>query len=481
MNDLTIQKKFIETGKDREKEDLSNCIFKDIEYDNLAHQTSFYRSDFRGSKFENMTFYKNNFEIADFINNHFKNVEFSYAEFNNTEIKNCYFEKCIFDKNIYSNSSYHNCIFRKTTFEKEIFSYTMEDCEFIDCKFKDCVYNQCSTENLKFENCDFLKCEMSTMHAENFKIKDCVFRDTYLGLPFLGTYLIVNTDFNLLQFKYRGEIVTRDNNTLMNQIQKMYKEERYFEYLNYLILFNMHDTMINTLSNILDKIFMISNSNVRKYNLDSIFEMFEFYFGTGILTMEEEITIISVLSNYNTSLLDMKDKITYECSLFKIIKMIENFTFSYEHLMTLSTDIQAEFEVRVNTHDKKYALETIDQHISYIQHKVVEEKEQVISYKIKNIRTGSIIVTISSSLLLCFLFIKLVYFANEVKCRIRIDNALTDHCVNLIENGENIHYTKKYLTLANDQLSEFKKNPEKIHSILGNGDIISIILSKIFR
>ncbi|MDE6606915.1 MAG: hypothetical protein K2K54_04055, partial [Lachnospiraceae bacterium] len=78
MNSFSIYNLFCKQNEEKvEKQDLTYQIFKDLDYTKLMYKTSFYRSDFRGSKFENVTFYQNNFDIADFINNMFINVEFS--------------------------------------------------------------------------------------------------------------------------------------------------------------------------------------------------------------------------------------------------------------------------------------------------------------------------------------------------------------------------------------------------------------------
>ncbi len=224
-----------------EKQDLTYRIFKDIDYTKLKYKTSFYRSDFRGSKFENITFYQNNFDIADFINNIFLNVEFNQVNFGEAEIKNCVFNKCYFKENTYTSVPFTNCSFIKCDFTNETFRLTMKECTFKECTFKSCVFDQCSTDTIEFNDSTIIKCELSTMHAENYKIINCTFRDTYLGINFLGTYLIKGTDFNLLSFKYRGEIVHISNTDYFARYTyDMFEHFRYYEYLNLLITQTSH-------------------------------------------------------------------------------------------------------------------------------------------------------------------------------------------------------------------------------------------------
>lgn len=479
MNDLTNIKVFIDNGKDREKEDLSNLIFKDIEY-NEKNKPSFYRSDFRGSKFINMVFYKNNFEIADFISNSFKNVEFINTFFTNPEVKNCHFDKCIFDTNIYQTVSFHGCIFSKTSFKNEVFSFTMENCEFIDCSFTNCSYDQCSTENLKFIECKFLKCEMSTMHAENFMLQQCIFRDTYLGLPFLGTYLIIDTDFNLLKFKYRGEEVEVTKELWEKQIQSLYTQERYFEYLNFLILFNNPKQLLKSLSNLVEKTFLIENKKVKEYNINSIFEMFNFYFGSNRLTLGQEFVIVSILKEFDTSSLTSEEKLLYDVNIYKLEMKFDQQDTCFNHIKTLPLDWKANLQIRLNVNDEVEGKLFIDKVFNEINHKMLSNAYNNPLYEIQDIRKGSVIIELSCALLLGYSFIKFIHMANITKCRIKINNAVTDECIKHIQNSNSLNTIKNTLSLTNKQFPETNVDYKKIHTTLGTDEIISIIISKIF-
>lgn len=77
MNELTNYRKFEFNGSfKREKEDFTYTVFLDYDFSLDKQITSFFRSDFRGSRFENIKFHKNNFDRADFISCSFINTSF---------------------------------------------------------------------------------------------------------------------------------------------------------------------------------------------------------------------------------------------------------------------------------------------------------------------------------------------------------------------------------------------------------------------
>lgn len=361
MNLPSIYKLFNRQNEEMvEKQDLTYQIFKDLDYTKLKWKTSFYRSDFRGSRFENVTFYQNNFDIADFINNIFVNVELSNVQFGEAEVKNCVFQKCYFKENQYISVPFTNCTFLKCDFSDEKFRLTMKDCTFKDCTFRRCVFDQCSTDTIEFNNCAILKCELSTMHAENYKIIDCIFRDTYLGINFLGTYLIKGTDFNLLSFKYRGNIVSITNEDFFIQYTyDMFKYFRFYEYLNLLIILHLNCVIEDELERVLKAFHIIENKNLRLYTIKSVFEMLEFYFGSDCLSISTICNLLTILNQYKDTF-SVDEKLNVECGIFRLESLIASSDFPIEYLskcdplktasaeLTFATDDIEECKIKVD-------------------------------------------------------------------------------------------------------------------------------------
>lgn len=415
-----------------EKQDLTYQIFKDLDYTKLVHKTSFYRSDFRGSKFENITFYQNNFDIADFINNIFFNVEFKEVQFGEAEFKNCVFQKCFFKENSYVSASFTNCTFLKCDFSKEEFRLDMKDCIFKDCTFRTCVFDQCSTDTIEFNDCVILKCELSTMHAENYKIINCIFRDTYLGINFLGTYLIKGTDFNLLSFKYRGEIVSNINNNFFSQYtHDMFEHSRYYEYLNLLIIFHSKCNLEDELVRVIKKFNTIENENLRMYTIKSIFEMLEFYFGSDCLSISTTCSLLTVLEQYKNIFSD-DEKLNIECGIFRIENLIASSDMSFEYLLKCDPLKTASAELTFATDDIEEAKTKVDNLICKINQGLADNFYHS-PYIITSIKKGSVIITIASSLLLILLAAKVSKNVCHTVCKMKIEIVASKKVINSIE------------------------------------------------
>lgn len=457
MNSLSIYNLFCKQNEEKvEKQDLTYQIFKDLDYTQLMYKTSFYRSDFRGSKFENVTFYQNNFDIADFINNMFINVEFSEVNFGEAEIKNCVFNKCYFKRNFYSSVPFTNCTFIKCDFIKETFRLTMKECTFKECTFKNCIYDQCSTDTIEFNDCTIIKCEMSTMHAENYKIIDCTFRDTYLGINFLGTYLIKGTDFNLLNFKYRGEIVPISDSTFFAQYTcDMFKHFRYYEYLNLLILLDKNCILENEFARVLENFNNIDNKNLRLYTIKCIFEMLEFYFQSDYLTISTICNLLTLLEKYKNIFSD-GERLNIECGIFRLENLIIASNIQINYLLQCDPEKMALAEFTFDTDDVEDSKAKVDK-LMCIVNQTFTDNYYNVPYTIVSIKKGSVIITITSSLLLILLAAKVAKSVCHTVCKIQVEIAASKKLLNTIEN------TKTHGTMLNvlKNYSDYEKNFEK--------------------
>lgn len=464
MNLPSIYKLFNRQNEEMvEKQDLTYQIFKDLDYTKLKWKTSFYRSDFRGSRFENVTFYQNNFDIADFINNIFVNVELSNVQFGEAEVKNCVFQKCYFKENQYISVPFTNCTFLKCDFSDEKFRLTMKDCTFKDCTFRRCVFDQCSTDTIEFNNCAILKCELSTMHAENYKIIDCIFRDTYLGINFLGTYLIKGTDFNLLSFKYRGNIVPITNEDFFIQYTyDMFKYFRFYEYLNLLIILHLNCVIEDELERVLKAFHIIENKNLRLYTIKSVFEMLEFYFGSDCLSISTICNLLTILNQYKDTF-SVDEKLNVECGIFRLESLIASSDFPIEYLSKCDPLKTASAELTFATDDIEECKIKVDKLMRNIN-KHLTDNYYISPYTITSIKKGSVIITITSSLLLILLAAKVAKNVCHIICKMQVEIAASRKFLNKIENS------KTSVTMVNvlKNYNEFERNCEQDDLDLNN-------------
>ncbi len=425
-----------------EKQNLTYQIFKDIDYTKLKYKTSFYRSDFRGSKFENITFYQNNFNIADFINNIFFNVEFNKVDFGEAEIKNCVFNKCYFKENDYISLPFTNSSFIKCDFVNEVFHVTMKECTFKECTFKNCIFDQCSTDSIEFDDCIIIKCELSTMHAENYKLINCTFRDTYLGINFLGTYLIKGTDFNLLSFKYRGDIVPISNSDFFaHYTYDMFNHFRYYEYLNLLIISDAKCVLEEEFARVLKNFDSIDNKNLRIYTIKSIFEMLEFYFGSDSLSISTICSILTVFEQYKNNFYD-DEKLSIECGIFRIESFIAASNIPINYLIKCDPLKVASAEFTFDTDDIEEAKAKVEKLMAIVNQNFTNNYYHL-PYTIVSIKKGSVIITITSSLLLILLAAKVAKSVCHTICKMQVEIATSKKLLNTIEN------TKTHNTMFN--------------------------------
>lgn len=415
--------------------DLSYRTIHNIDFDNIPHVTSFYRSDFRGSMFDSVRFVGNNFDLADFIGNSFRNSEFQRVNFGKAEFKNGFFYHCQFEENIYDDIAIHNCTFTNCIFQNEQFHLTMNNCMFINCQFIDCVFDQCSTDTLSFQKCVFLKCELSTMHAENFKFENCTFRDAFLGICFLGTYLFKNTDINLISFKYRGKIVEISNSDYFEKFTKSLLDEgRYFEYFNLSLLWHRGgtDSSNPSFADLVSGVVKETNPNVRDYNLRGLFDTIEFYIGSDCLPMNQLIKFITVLHNFPLSSTPAESQLMFLQYLYRLDAILSSLEFPSDYIASIPASIPC----MATFHCKDISRESAEEHIT----KLLDEVNSSCFngsfskpyFDVVSLREGSIILTIGSSLLLILMAAKVIRSVSSLVCEIRVEVAKSNKVIELM-------------------------------------------------
>lgn len=472
--ELTISN--INSQNDFECKDLSYRTIRNIDFEDISHKTSFYRSDFRGSKFDSIRFLENNLDLADFIGNTFRNVEFHSVNFGKAEFKNDLFYHCQFEENNYDDIAIHNCTFKNCTFQNEQFRLTMNNCKFINCQFINCIFDQCSTDTLSFDKCVFLKCELSTMHAENFKFENCTFRDAFLGICFLGTYLFKNTDINLISFKYRGEIVEITHSDYFdNFMGSLQNEGRYFEYFNLSLLWNKCEDSSNVgLRELLDGVVKETNPNVRDYNLKGLFEAIEFYAGTDTLPMYRLFEYISVLQNFPISSIPAESQLMFLQNIYRLNTLLSSLDYSFEYIATMSASTPCVATFHCRDESRQSAEEHISKLLDEVNSTCFNGAFDKPYFDVISCREGSVFLTIASSLLLLLMAAKVVRSVHGLVCEIRIEAAKTNKTIEMISSSKTPISLKKAISCVpptTDSLSA-----EKIYKIFSKDYLQDLLI-----
>lgn len=467
-----------QNGQSYEKCNLSYRILKDLDF-SIIGPISFYRSDFRGSKFSSVTFCRNNFDLADFIGNTFTNVEFREINWGNSEVKNCYFTKCQFFSNSYNDSAVHNTTFEKCIFENETFRFTMFDCEFHNCQFINCSFDQCTTDNLSFTGCQIIKTEMSTMHAENFKFSNCIIRDTFLGSCFIGTYLFKCVDMNLLSFKYRGEIQLLHSNFFDDLIESFLIQKRYFEHLNLLLLCRKTSDFGNYYSSIFPLILEESNPNTRNYNIKNAIEMLIFYYNSDLLQFSTLLEILAFLHtiDQNITIIPHDSVIIFKEAFFKLNNTLSETDFNADYLISIPDNKMCKVIFHCDDTSFQQAEERI-KCIFEIANKKLNNHYKAPFYEVIEEKQGSVILTISSSLLLSLMAAKVVKSIFGVFCDIKIAIAKTKKEIEMIENCKSVTTLRK-ITQVDKMREQDEKQILALNEVFGKDYIMNLLVEYI--
>lgn len=476
--ETSLEHVWLETSKDYECQNLSYRMIENLDFQQISHKTSFYRSDFRGTIFESDIFVENNFDLVDFISNTFKNVEFHRVNFGKAEFKNGYLRNCVFNKNIYEDIAIHGCTFTGCTFRNEIFRLTMLNCQFNHCTFINCTFDQCSTDTLVFRECVFLKCELSTMHAENFKFERCTFRDAFLGTCFLGTYLIKDTDLDLISFKYRGKIIDTHSSTFLNDLEAdLLQHNRFFEHFNFSLLFHSDrlEELVNQFPQIVAKALQEPNPNVREYNLTGIFDVIGFYLGSDVIPIFYALKFFEILRQYPLSQIPPENRLCYLQHVYSLETLISSMDYSVEYILTLPKAISGIATVHCREDSITAAENFIDSLLSLANQKYLKNYYEPPYFKTISYEKGSVILTIASSLLLLLMATKVIGSVNRSLCDIRIEAAKTKKAIELINSSNTISAFQKTLAALPQKEIEAVE-VQKIFDRLGNSYLIDFII-----
>lgn len=478
-----MEKIFIIDKVDYSKSNLSYTLFENIQanFNNIA--LDFNRADFRGSKFINCQFSDNDFDRADLIDCFIEDVTFKNVNFGMSLIKNNYVRRVFFSKNKYNNLSVQESTFVDCIFDEVHINWTLTNCNFINCTFKNTVFNHSSIDSNKFVDCCFVKCNMAECHMENIKFQSCTLDNVELGISYISSYLFRDTNLSRINFKYRGEIVHIDHFG-EEYLNELISQERYFNYLNMLLLQNKTENYYEKTQEIVEKVLKLSPQQ-RLYNMKNIFIMFEFYYDSAYIDFVTYQKIVIFLNAINYNKLPFDESLELRSILYRINEKNDLANTSLNLLNTIERNEKCICKIHINSTD----LESVKIHLTNIFNTINESAANSLItsdeiYEIKQIEQGSIILTIASSLVLAMFFVKITKNINQSIQIMRIEKAAADKYIETLNKAKTAKQIKSILDTAKTYALTTEKKYDKTVQQLSNSilisEIISIIISLIF-
>jgi uncharacterized protein YjbI with pentapeptide repeats len=462
-NALIARKKFCDTGSyQREKEDLTFCLFENINFYESKRHISFFRSDFRGSKFSLVQFYKNNLDRADFISANFTNCYFEQTNFGGCEIKNCYFENTDFKNNQYKDASIQQCIFNNCTFSNEKFLVSMFDCTFINCNIIDCSFEMSTTERLSFNDCLIENVDLATMHAEMHSFINCNLKNVCIDSGYIFGYLICRTNIESVDFLYRGEKVNID----YSNIQKLYTQSRFFEYINANIIFKKYEDILLIIEETFEKIINYP-AYLRKSELENILTAIIFYLQNNIIPFHIFIDIFFFITNYNWSIFSVSEKLSYLAKVETLKIMMNTGEYNIDFIHYIPAEIHSSVELHFQTEDYNSALEAS----KYLFHSISKELNIESTYNLINSRRGSWILLFSISTVSALLLPKIIKKYHNVICSIKITNSFCNRIINSL-NKKNLSYTELELLAKTAEITVLNNKDDALSNVI---DLLKVI------
>lgn len=486
MKDLQNSRYYVENGENHERCDLSDYIFKDIDYTIIDNSISFFRSDFNRSTFKSCTFNRNDFGRADFIDTYFVNTEFNNVNFGSCLIKNSFFEKAIFDKNNYRGVAIQYSNFKKCVFRDEDVIINMYQCEFVECTFINCTFKKSSLDCNTFTNCEFIKVDMSECVAENLKFDSCSLRDVYLCSDLWTSYLYKNTDIYNFGFKCRGEIVEIWDGNLQLFLSSLINKKQYFEYLNTLIISsNLHTTMFFEEFGKIFSLIIHQRPLIRKRTLSKVFDMIKFYYNYEKMSLEDYLKVYDFLSNYEWHSFPFDEEIIYRSKIFEINKLLENFDININMLYSVSPHSVCFSKIHLNFSESAEAVEYLETIFDAVNEQYCNNYYTKPYFKVLSEEKGSIIFTIVSASLLILLVSHIAKKTMHNVFSIQIEQSIKKEIIKKIAESEgDLTEIKKICKLAekNNWLNapDDSKAIKDLADDFTKGEIIDVILNFLF-
>lgn len=486
MSSLQKIQYYVENGENHEKSNLSDYVFKDIDYTLINYPISFFRSDFCRTSFQGCTFFKNEFGRADFIDSHCINSEFSCVNFGSCLMKNFFFEKTHFSKNNYRGVAIQYSYFKKCVFRDEDFITNMYQCEFHECTFINCTFKKSSLDCNSFKNCEFVKVDMSECVAENIKFDSCALRDVFLCANLWTSYLYKNTDIYNFGFKYHGEIIEIWNGDFQTFLNDLLNKKQYFEYINTLIIGEniLSDNIFDEFKKVFPLI-LTQHSLIRKRTLIKILDMIIYYHNYDKLPLDDYLKIYDFLITFDWSSLPFEEELVYRSKLYEINKYFEKFDFGVKYLYSISPDSICISKIHLNFNKSTEAINYLETIFNLVNTEYCEKRYKKPLFTVLSEEKGSVILTIASAsllvLLVSYVAKKTMHNVFSIQVEQQIKNQIiskaSDPETDLTELKKICAVAKKYHFLAEQEDSKQIKN---LSDDFTKGEIIDIILNFLF-
>ena len=486
MEEIQNIRYYIENGENHERCDLSDYIFKDIDYTAIKNSISFFRSDFTRSTFQSCTFNRNDFGRADFIDTYFLNTEFYKVSFGSCLIKNSLFEKTLFNKNNYRGVAIQYSNFKKCVFRDEDIITNMYQCEFVECTFINCTFKKSSLDCNAFINCEFVKVDMSECVAENLQFDSCSLRDVFLCSDLWSSYLYKKTDIYNFGFKCRGEVVEIWDGDLQLFLRGLINKKQYFEYLNTLIISSgLHPNVFFQEFSKMISLIINQRPLIRKRTLTKVFDMIKFYFNYEKFPLEDYLKIFDFLSNYEWNTFPFDEEIIYRSKLFEINKLLENFELNIEMLYSVSASSTCLSKIHLAFNKSADAINYLETIFDIVNKQYCGEHYTKPYFRVLSEEKGSIIFTIVSASLLVLLVSYIAKKTMHNIFSIQIEQSIKKEMVKKISaSGTDLAELKKLCNLA--EKYHFLNSPDDSKAIkdlsddFAKGEIIDILLNFLF-
>lgn len=465
------------------KQNLSYTLFKNIQAEFGGIALDFNRADFRGSKFVNCRFNNNDFDRADLIDCYIEDVTFDNVNFGMSLFKNNYIKRVIFFKNTYNNLSVQESTFVDCMFNEIHINWTLTNCIFENCTFKNTVFNHSSIDLNKFIDCSFINCNMAECHMENIKFQSCTLDNVELGISYISSYLFRDTNLSRINFKYRGDVVNIDHFG-EKDLDDLLSQERYFNYLNMLLLQNKTTEYYEKTQEAVEKALKLDPQQ-RLYNMKNILTMFEFYYDSTYIDFVTYQKIVLLLNEIDYGNLPFDESLELRSILYRINEKNNLENTSLQFLSTIKRDERCICKIHINStdlDDVKLQLTKILKTINATAANSIIEDEKI--YEIRQIEQGSIILTIASSLVLAMLLVKIAKNINHSIQVMRVEKAAADKFLEDISKAKSLKKVQSILNNAKNYALTTEENYDKTVQKLANSilisEIISIVINLIF-
>jgi uncharacterized protein YjbI with pentapeptide repeats len=400
MSQVTEFKKFYDNGNPkRQKENFQDYLFDGFKQEKSLSPVSFYRSDFRGAKIQNCLFVKNNFSRADFIDCAVEFTSFSACLFKFSEFQNCFFSKSGFEGTSFTSASFNRLLFDDCDLSNASFhDITARDCTFKNCKFWNVKFSQNSFDQIRFDRCHFVNIDLSNMTAINFYFTNCTFDDIVIEADYLGSYFFKGTHLDKIKLKYRGKLMKLDiqNHELFSNLFKIFLEKkRYYEAINIYIQGRPVSNGVRSISEItffsIKELLHELNFLKREYALEKIFQIYEYYFNSALISMDDYFELIAFIQKSDVSLLSIEEQLLIKSSMTRLLDMFNSADLSDKFIETKRPGI-ALFIITIDDKGEKKFLQALDEYVRLL---VATKCQEEHIYSIIGKRAGSIIMEIA--------------------------------------------------------------------------------------